>query len=57
MRFFTSVVSTKGAIMPPRKKQSTPGAKLINKGGAAAKPNNAAKKAKGGYNTKGTKRK
>ena len=43
--------------MPPRKKQSTPGAKLINKGGAAAKPNNAAKKAKGGYNTKGTKRK
>ena len=41
----------------PRKKLgSTPGAKLINKGGASSRPNTAAKKARGGANTKGSKR-
>lgn len=44
--------------MPPKKtnKASTPGANMINKGGASKTPNTAAKKAKGGSNTKGTKR-
>jgi hypothetical protein len=44
-------------MKPKKPKSSTPGAKLINKGGASSKANAAAKKAKGGYNTKGTKRK
>ena len=38
------------------KKKTTPGAKLINKGGASKTPNTAAKKAKGGANSKGSKR-
>ena len=36
--------------------KSTPGAKLINRGGASSTPNVAAKKARGGSNTKGTKK-
>ena len=40
----------------PKKPGSTPGAKLVNKGGASKTPNAAAKKAKGGSNTKGSKR-
>lgn len=45
--------------MPPRKPKRpglTPGQKLINKGGASKTPNTAAKKTKGGANTKGSKR-
>lgn len=38
------------------KKKVTPGAKLVQKGGAASKANAAAKKAKGGSNSKGSKR-
>ena len=42
----------------PKKRigSSTPGAKLINKGGASTTPNVAAKKSKGGSNVKGTKK-
>lgn len=40
----------------PMPGKSTPGAKLINKGGASNTPNVAAKKAKGGSNTKGSKK-
>lgn len=41
---------------PKKKLGSTPGSKLINKGGASRTPNTAAKKAKGGSNSKGSKR-
>ena len=36
------------------KKKTAPGMKLVNKGGASKTPNVAAKKAKGGSNTKGS---
>jgi hypothetical protein len=42
---------------PKKRPGSTPGAKLINKGGASKSPNTAAKKARGGSNTKGTPKK
>lgn len=42
--------------VPKKKLGSNPGAKMVNKGGASKTPNAAAKKAKGGSNTKGSKR-